>query len=167
MIVDVEGWNEPRGKCSGATAVRGVSLVPRPAEIASRRRGRGQQVDLLVSILAHVRDPEIAGGRVEMEPERIAEAHRVDQSLAGIRARRERIGGRGDERPRSRAARPARQRAHVEPQDLAVEVRGILRRAGVEIVSEARVEHSVGAEAQRAAVVIRVAITVAGQDVVA
>src|SRR5439155_8977808 len=69
VIVDVEGWNEPRGKCSGATAVRGVSLVPRPAEIASRRRGRGQQVDLLVSILAHVRDPEIAGGRVEMEPE--------------------------------------------------------------------------------------------------
>ena len=144
-----------RGRCApGADDVRLVAFDPRPTEILA---ARGHAVDLVELILTDVGDEQIAGHRVDVEPERVAQADRPDQR-GDVTGTRERVARRHEERTRRGPGAGRRQPAHVEPDDLAVQLRRVLALAIVFVVAEAGVQHAVRAESQARTVVHRLRV---------
>ena len=121
----------------GAEAVGSLHDVP--AEVESPA-ACVDYVDLLPAILAHVRDVEAAGGRIEAEPPRVAQAPGPDLP-AHPRASHERVVGRD---------RVGVAMVHVDAQQIAEQGGAILsvpvRIAGAAAVSHDGVEHAVGPE---------------------
>src|SRR5690606_16811778 len=63
-----------------------VALVAAPAEVEPGAGACGDEVDLLVGVLADVGDPQVAGERVEGDAPGIAQAQREDFVAAGAAA---------------------------------------------------------------------------------
>src|SRR5690606_15544619 len=69
---------------AAAGAVVGlVALVAAPAQVEPAASAGGDEVDLLVRVLADVGDPEVACERVEGDAPRVAQAQRIDLVAAG------------------------------------------------------------------------------------
>ena len=119
------------------------ALAVRPAEVGAARASGRDEVDLLPRVLPDLADPQIAGEPVEREAPGIAEAVRPDLA-APARLSDERIVGRN---------RVSARAAHVEAQDLALELREVLRVRRVPVVALREIEHAVGTEGEHARVV--------------
>ncbi len=141
---------ERRAVHAGARVGAGdAPLVERPLEVGP---GDGRHVEFLAQRAADLADHDRPVRRVDREAERVAQAPQPHEPRVGVGVGDERVVGGRDERARRRSPGPRRQVRDVEAQDLAQQVAERLR-AAHGVVTEARVEHPVGAEAQRAAVV--------------
>ena len=152
-----------RHRLAGPAAVRGrvvagVALELPPAVVRGSAGVRSQRaVDLLVAILADVADPQVAGLAIEREAPRVAQAERPDEVVT----RHADVGIRGRDRVRL-------PRVDVDPEDLAQQrtealgaVAGI---AGAAAVAHPDVEIAVGPEREHPAVVVRVGLRDAKDD---
>ncbi len=147
VVVHGDGRNGA-GPVALVLAEAPVPLEHAPAEVRAPLGVGGKAIHLFGRVLSHVGDPEVAGGRVERESPRIAQAQRPDlRSSAAVRERvvlRDRV----------------RISAHVQAQQRAEERVGVLagakRIAARPAVAKAEVEHSVRPERQLSAVVVRV-----------
>src|SRR3954447_16465247 len=128
-------------------AVRALHGVP--AVVFAATAGRGLKVDLFVSVLADVGDPQVRGRAIEGEAPRIAQTHRPDLSARAAYAR-ERIIRRNANAPGIALDIDAEQLAEQCAAILAV----ALRVAGRAAVPHSDVQIAVRAEAHLPAVVI-------------
>ena len=144
-VVDVGRGPEPRGRCRAALRgeVREGPFVVGPAVVASRR---ADDVDLLVVQQAHVADEQPSGRLVDAEAEGIAEAARIDQPLIDRGAVGEGI-ARGDHQRFVGWPGRVGKATHIHARYPTVERGGEGGVAGCVIVTEARVQQRVRAEA--------------------
>ena len=144
-----------------------LALHHAPAVVSAAVIAGGLAVDLLVAALADVGDEQGAGGAVEGDPPRVAQAPGPDLVPARDRAP-ERIG----RRDAVAAVRTGAGPVDVDAQDLGEQVLGLALGVAILIVRPApvassQVQQAVRSEGHRAAVVVRCGAVIDGEDVLA
>src|SRR6266511_4505419 len=90
VVVLVDRWDRTRRR---AAVEATSSFQPVPAEVRAGGPAQRDGVDLLHDVLADVADPKVAGGAVEREAPRVAQAKRPDLGAGAPPAHERVVGG--------------------------------------------------------------------------